>query len=105
MIQCTFEVDVHVSRGKGRCNIVGHLGNAPGMNHAFYTLVVEACSVLVFIVVHNAEEGFDEHRFKKELEDHTSIARGGSDATCLSISDEGGDAAIEIDPRSVGGLH
>ena len=44
------------------------------MNHAFYALVIKVSSFLVFIMVHDAEEGFDQYRFKRELEDHASIA-------------------------------
>ena len=53
------EVNRQVVLGKGRCNIFGYLGNVSRMNHAFYALVIKASSFLVFILVHDAEEGFD----------------------------------------------
>jgi hypothetical protein len=58
------KVDGQASWGEGSCNVVCHIDNVSGVNHACYRFVVEACSFLVFIVVRDPNERFDEHSFK-----------------------------------------
>ena len=82
------EVNRHVVLGKWRCKFFGQLGNVSRVNHAFYTVVDESSSFLVFILVYNAEERFNLNGFKAKLEDqikHSCL--GGYNAFPLIISD------------------